>query len=382
MDRDSLEEIATLAEEDKIDILGVWKLDRLTRASPWETLIYLNRLREAGVILYADTHGYFEWDDLYDFEILARRVAFAREWYQRIIEGGREGQLELLEEEKWPFGAAPLGYSLNEDQEISLTETGQALNSEIARLYLEHQNMAKVHREVKDNYEDIDVSKAQIANILENPILVGHLTLEGQVVAVDANLQVISREKFQEIQEIREERSSSPSSTRDIPESLDRAAFRFGAEYILGLIDSIGTQCRECGGSLRSKGETKRWGTTLRNYVCTNDECGYEGPLLNQKEFDEIHHTLPLRCPYCPGTNQYEVEQRPAGYWDNKFTCGNCGHSFGSDAQPNKIKEALDKPSLAFKWGDSKESTSDNKDTESPDTSTETDSSQQTLSGY
>ncbi|MFB6188220.1 MAG: recombinase family protein, partial [Halobacteriaceae archaeon] len=64
MDRDSLEEIVELAEADKFDILGIWQLDRLTRASPWETIIYLNRLREAEVILYSNRHGYFEWDDL------------------------------------------------------------------------------------------------------------------------------------------------------------------------------------------------------------------------------------------------------------------------------------------------------------------------------
>jgi DNA invertase Pin-like site-specific DNA recombinase len=79
MDRESLEEIATMAEDDEFDILGVWKLDRLTRADSWESVSYLRRLMEADVVLYAGTHRYFDWHSLYDFELIIRQVVFARE---------------------------------------------------------------------------------------------------------------------------------------------------------------------------------------------------------------------------------------------------------------------------------------------------------------
>lgn len=349
MDRSSLEEIATLAKENKVDVLGVWKLDRLSRASPWETILYLNRLRKEGVILYAHTHGYFEWDNLYDFEMLARRVVFAREWYQRIIEGGREGQLEKLEKGKWPFGSPPHGYTTDDDQVIKLTEKGEEINHDIVHLYLEYENMEKVHNLITQRH-DKRVGISQIRNILQNPLLVGELTLEDQVVARDESLQVISPEKFEEIQDVRDKNSSTPSNTRDVPEPIDRAAFRFGVEYVIDIIDSVGTQCRRCESDLRPNGTTNRWGTKVRKYACANDDCGYEGPLLKQKEFDDLHQTLPLRCPQCPRTNRFEVEEPPAGFWDYKYTCKNCGTAFALDSPPNKLKRAMENPKLAFEW--------------------------------
>lgn len=382
MDRDSLEEIASLAEEDKLDVLGVWKLDRLTRASPWETILYLNRLREEDVILYAHTHGYFEWENLYDFEMLARRVVFAREWYQRIIEGGREGQLEKLEEGKWPFGSTPHGYTTNNDQVIKLTEKGKEINHDIAQLYLECENMKQVHKEINEQYEK-SVSLSQIRNILQNPLLVGELTLEDQVVVRDESLQVIGREKYERIQEIREKHSSSPSSTRDIPEPVDRAAYRFGVEYVLDIIDSIDTQCRECGSDLQPNGTTDRWGTTLRKYRCMNEDCGYEGPLLKQTEFDDLHQTLPLRCPLCPGTNRFEVEKRTSGFWEYKYACESCGTTFALDVPPGKFKRAMENPKLKFKWdNDTDSSEDDQEENDRAANSEKTERSQKTLTAY
>jgi DNA invertase Pin-like site-specific DNA recombinase/DNA-directed RNA polymerase subunit RPC12/RpoP len=350
MDRDSLEETAELAEEDKFDVLGVWKLDRLTRASPWETIRYLDRLRKAGVILYAHTHGYFEWDDLYDFEMLARRVVFAREWYQRIIENGREGQVKDLEAGRWPFGNPPYGYETNDDKEIRLTEKGEEVIRGIVELYLDYEDMGDVEEEISDRYDD-NVSVAQINNILQNPIIVGNLTLKDTVVAREEKLRVIDDETFKEVQEIQEENSSSPSNTRDIPEQIDRAVNRFGVQFVLSILDSVGVQCRKCGSDLKPNGTTQRRGTTVRKYKCTSEECGYEGPLLKQTEFEEIHQTLPLRCPYCPGTERFTVERRDGGFWKYLYKCENCGKSLGSDVSPSKIKRAMENPRFAFKWG-------------------------------
>lgn len=373
MDRDSLEEIAELAEEDKFDVLGVWKLDRLTRASPWETIRYLDRLRKAGVTLYAHTHGYFEWDDLYDFEMLARRVVFAREWYQRIIENGREGQLKDLEAGKWPFGDPPYGYETNDDKEIRLTDKGEEVIRAIVEHYLDYEDMEDVEEEINDRYDE-DVSEAQISNILQNQIIIGNLTLKDTVVAREEKLRVIDDETFEEVQEIREENSSSSSDTRNVPEQIDRVANRFGVQFILSILDSIGVQCRKCGSDLKPNGTTQRWGTTVRKYKCTNEECGYEGPLLKQAEFEEIHQTLPLRCPYCPGTERFTVERRDGGFWKYLYKCENCGKTMGSDVSPSKIKRAMENPRFAFKWDRKTDSPQADEEDDDDDTDDESDS--------
>jgi DNA-directed RNA polymerase subunit RPC12/RpoP len=59
---------------------------------------------------------------------------------------------------------------------------------------------------------------------------------------------------------------------------------------------------------------------------------------------------LPLRCPYCPFTDRYEVEERSGGFWNYKYTCKNCGHAFGSDMSPDNVKRALNNTRLIFNW--------------------------------
>ena len=41
MDRESLNEVLRMAEDGRYRILGLWKLDRLTRADPWESIEYI-----------------------------------------------------------------------------------------------------------------------------------------------------------------------------------------------------------------------------------------------------------------------------------------------------------------------------------------------------
>jgi DNA invertase Pin-like site-specific DNA recombinase len=379
-DRESLSEIVEIAKEQENVVVGVWKLDRLSRANPWETIIYLNRLREAEAILYANTHGYFEWDDYYDFNTISGQAVFAREWYERIIEGGYEGQVTLLEQGKWPFGKAPHGYVIDDEQVISLTEEGKEINHDIARMYLECENMSKVHEDINNKYEK-DVGISQVRNILSNRLILGELTVDGEVIARDENLRVIDRETFQEIQKIRKKHSSSPSDTRDIPEPIDRATYRFGSEYILGLMDSIRTQCRKCGSDLRPNGTTERWGTTVSKYACVSDDCSYEGPLLKQTEFDNLHHTLPIRCPCCPVTHEVEVESTPNSIFRYKYTCANCGTSFGLDESPDKLKAAMENPKLAFKW-DERTDLSEVKKSENEVTAEPKETDQATLAAY
>ncbi|WP_157231307.1 recombinase family protein [Halostagnicola larsenii] len=345
--RESLEEIAVLAEEDEIDVVGVSKLDRLTRADPWESFEYLKRLKEADVILYAGTHGYFDWDDLYDFQMLVRQVVFSREWYQRIRDNARDGQIGKLEQGKWPFGQPPFGYYKDEDDYVLLTEQGEAIIPEIFELYRQEQNRAEVKRTINDRYNRT-VSDSQLKTLLRSRLCLGQLTLEGEVIKENPQLAVIDLEVFNAVQEILDRRSSVPTGTRAVPRPVERAAEQYGEEYVLTLIDSIDTQCRKCGGDLQHNGDIERWGTKLKNYVC--QDCDHQGPLLTQEEFNALHDTLPLRCPSCPETEHFEIDQNKDGDWDYSYTCLRCDNVFGTDLLPDKYQRGFERPDLKFTW--------------------------------
>ncbi|MFP9062331.1 recombinase family protein [Natrialbaceae archaeon A-chndr2] len=366
--RESLDEIATLAEEDEIDVIGVSKLDRLTRADPWESFVYLKRLKESGVTLYAGTHGYFDWDDLYDFQMLVRQVVFSREWYKRLRDNSRDGQINKLTKGKWAFGEPHFGYIKDDEGYVCLTKKGEKIIPEIFKLYIKVENRAEVRRRINERFDlNKELSDSRIETVLKSRLCLGQLRLEGEFIQEEPQLAVIDTETFNKVQEILDERSSTPSDTRLIPEPVERAARQYGSEYVLTLIESIGTQCRKCGGDLQMNGDTERWETKLKNYVC--QECKYQGPLLNQQEFDQLHGTLPLRCPCCPETESFDIDKNENGNWEYNYVCLRCGTTFGTDLCPDKYKRAFENPDLKFDWSNDESSTQETETLEMDDES-------------
>lgn len=350
MERDSVSKIADMAENDQFDVLGVWKLDRLTRADPWESIKYLRRIKEAGVTLYSGTHGYFDWNDLYDLKRVYDQVVFAREWYIRIRENAEKGQISQLEEGKWPFGSPPFGYTRDEDNNISRTPRGKAIIPKIFYHYLETENRAETRRQI--NEDDIpqgeELSDNQIRTILKSELCIGHLTLEGEVFQKCEDLVVVKKDTYRRAQDLLGEREASKSSASGLPDPVNRAAHRYGPDFALTQLGTVTTQCPECGGGLNPYGTTTRLGQETKNYQC--EECNWQGPLLSEQSFKEIHGTHPLTCPSCTKTEGFEVSDHPTERFEYEYTCDQCGDSFGYDYPPDKYKRAIARPDLAFRF--------------------------------
>ena len=348
MERDSLQQIVEMAEDNQFDILGVWKLDRLTRADPWESLTYLERLKNADITLYAGTHGYFDWDDLQDFRMIVTQVVFAREWYERIKENAEEGQVQHLQKGRWPFGTPPFGYEKDEDKELRLTTEGKEFLPEIFETYLETENRAETRRRINDrrSSEAENLTDSQLRTVLESDLCRGILSLQGEVIQEVPELRVVDKEMFWAVQEVLGENRATRTGIDSIPDPIDRASHRFGTEFVLDVFRGITTQCPECEGELEAYGTTTRWERTLKNYRCT--DCGYQGPLFTAEEFREIHNVLPLRCPYCPRTEAFEVKEISIEGWEYRYRCENCGNTFATDHSPNKYRRAIENPDCKF----------------------------------
>ena len=350
MDRKSLEKILEMADDDEFDVLAVWKLDRLTRSDPWESIRYLSRLRDNGVVLYSDSHGFFDWEDRRDFEILVRELLFAREWYSRIKENAEDGQLKRLREGKYPFGKPHFGYEKDDEDHLHLTGRGKQIIPAVFDHYIESENRAETRRRInRELVDDGKITDSQIKTVLESPLCIGQLTLRDRVVKTVPTLQCVPKQTYNEAQEIIEERRPDTPDGESIPGSIEQATMRFGPEFVGQLFDKFTAVCKECEGELTETNSTTLVrDTRLIEYDC--EDCDFRGPLFSEREINKLDSTLPLGCPFCISVDAVTGEKDTSSALEYLYTCKHCGNQFAVNVPPNKYKRAFERPNAAYRW--------------------------------
>lgn len=350
--RETLEEIATLAERNQFDILGVWKLDRLTRADPWDSIAYLRRLKDANIVLYAGTHGYFDWEELYDFQMVIRQVVFAREWYERIRQNAREGVFRHLQNGKYPYGEPGFGFTTDKQKNVHVTSLGEEVIPTAFEIYLETKNRAETRRRINDAFGftgNEELTDETMKTLLENRLCIGQLAHKGEVINEIPELAVVDKEVFVQTQDILKQRRVTSTGISHVPEWLDRAAERFGSDFTISQIDGFSLECPKCSSDLRHYGSTEiKSDKQVRTYECKGDDCKFVGPLISEDAIDKFHQALPLCCPFYPATEIFKVEEMNVGLYDYRYTCRACDLAFGADAKPDRIKRGLQYPALKF----------------------------------
>lgn len=370
IERDQLNEVLERAQNDEFDVLMVYELDRLSRADPWDTQSYLRDLRDAGVTLYSDSYGYFDWTAHYDFEILGREASFARRWLERLHEGAAQGYRQNLKERQWPFGSdPPVGYTTDEDRKIHLDSDYGPYIPEFFEVYAETENRKETQRQLNQTFEKNGlepVSYPQVKTLLQSELCIGKLSYDGEVVTECSELKKVDKEIFHEVQSTlsgRETHTSAP----DVPEFIGEAAQEYGIDFVMHLFESFKPyRCRECDDDLERKGTKEIWGVKFPKYECKS--CEYQGPLVTEEELKKLHQTLPLRCPFCCATEEFETTRlRVLGTkFDYRYACENCGQSFGCDLGPDRIVRRFDYPNLGFEIDDENEDDDDDDDDKDP----------------
>jgi len=362
VDRKSLDEVLELAERDEFDVLAVTEIDRLTRAEIFESSQFFEQLRDQDITLYARSLGVIDWDDLLAMRNLFDEAVFARRWYERIQGGAESGCVNNLKEGKWPFGDTPFGYEKDEDNRISRSEANRELAYKAFELYVKHENRAEVLACLNTRRRsagETELSDSQLRTLLESGLCVGKLQYDGCTVKERPALRVVDEAKFERTQELLQERNNQ-AELQTYPQYVDRALGRYGLEYLQSHIEMLSHQCEKCGGEFKEHGSTERHGETLKNYQC--QDCGYQRPLIKEGELQEIHQSLPLRCPYCPQSGDFECEEA-SGFDEYRYICQTCGQSFKSNFAPNKFERAINHPDLAFDIDESYEEKQETHDT-------------------
>ena len=352
IERSQLNQVLEMAKNDEYDILAVYEVDRLSRADPWDTVRYLTDLQRSGITLYCDSHGFIDWDDHYDFEILTREAVFANRWLNRLQEGRVDGVTKYLKSGEWPLGGEPpMGYYTDDKNKLRLNDAYAEIIPEMFEIYVETKNREETKRQINSKLEQAGlptITYPQVKTTLTSQLVLGRLEYSGEVVATDSKFKIVEESIFNQVQALLGEQGTRSESTSK-PDFLEAAVDRFGVDFVMELIDSFKPfSCRSCDGNLERHGSTEVWGINMPNYRC--QKCNYQGALINESELNKLHQTLPLRCPYCTAAEEFDARRlREAGSkFEYQYTCNVCEYTFGSDMQPDKLRRMLNHPALKF----------------------------------
>lgn len=348
MDRDSLDHLLQLAKNDEIDGIAVMDVDRLTRAPVFEAIKYYQKLKQEDCLVYVSSLGYVDLDDLTDQQQFVTQTFIARTWYNRIRDGSAGAIASSLEEGRYPFGGSPFGYQTDDDNELSVISEEREFLYRCFRMYLRVKNRSEARRRLNKKRQDLgkeEISDAQLKTLLESKLCIGQFTHDGVVLRQDDDIRVVDDETYWRVQEVLRERRNTKNRP-DLPEEpFERAIDRYGFDFVYSILECYKC-CRKCGeGELKPAGSATTHGFILQSYECTN--CGHQGPLLSQQDIEKLHQACPLRCPFCPATERFEVTKID-GFNEYQYTCKLCGNSFKNSSPPHSLRRGLEYPDERF----------------------------------
>jgi len=369
MDRESLNEILKMAKNDEFDILMVWAIHRLTRASLPETMEYILELKNEGIILYSDRDGYFDWDDPDDFSLLMDRIKNAREWRNEIFEGAVSACKDILSDGHWPYG--PLGYGLidKERDGISIIDGYEPIIKEIFNTYTscedEKITSELVAKDIKNEHIN-PPSKYQVEKVLENELYIGNLIVRqtNEFVREKEDINIIPQNLFDNVQEMR----SRPAETKDttpepqkFPSEIYGLICRYGQEYAVENVSAIRWCCPKCESTDINVSDTtvEKLGINIPRIYCCAEYCEYQGAAIRLRELHKIDLSLPLVCPECQRTEGFEVKKvlkQEVSEEMFEYTCEYCGGSMIKSGDPSPNIRGLQSTS-AIKLNNSKKHT-------------------------
>jgi len=238
-DRPMFEEMIKTAKKGVFDVIVFWKLDRFSR-SLIHAVELESDLREFDVYLYSVTEQIDTTSATgrFNFRNLASAAEFERDM---IKERTQLGLNQLAEEHKWPNETVPLGYTLTDDQKLSINETERTIVERIFDSYIEHRSMPDVATEL--NEDDVTTSEggewtaSAVGDILRNEIYRGWYEL-GDIAEHVSEYQLIDDATFEEVTQIRMRFQQQGANQQSMPTSRKDLIVKDMREMYLTYLDS------------------------------------------------------------------------------------------------------------------------------------------------
>ncbi|MBI4564621.1 MAG: recombinase family protein [Planctomycetes bacterium] len=266
MERPALVRLLASIEAGKLDVVVVYKLDRLTRS-----------IRDFGRIMDAfEQHGVafvsvsqrFDTTSSMGRLMLHVLLSFAQFEREMTAERTRDKVLAARRRGKWTGGYPPLGYDLAQDGGVLVANDAEADQvREIFRLYLERESLIATIEELNrrgwrnkswttkegGRHEGRPWSKATLRRVLSNKVYLGMIPHNGEAYPSD-HPAIVDEQVFKQVQELLGDGRAHGSTA-------SRNAFAY---LLRGLV-----HCAACGSTMCPATTKKRGGTNYRYYRCT-----------------------------------------------------------------------------------------------------------------
>ena len=264
-DRPAFQRLLADVEAGKIDVVVVYKVDRLSR-SLLDFAKVMERFGKAGASFVSVTQN-FSTADAMGRLTLNMLMSFAEFEREMIGERTRDKIAAARRKGKWTGGPVPLGYDVK-DKHLVVNELEAVVVREVFALYLEQRSALTVarllneqhrstkrHRAANGNLREARRwTKGDVLRVLKNPVYAGYMH-SGGVLHDSEHAPLIDRETF-----------TRARALLDAPTKRTRLVGR-NPDYILrGLL-----RCGCCGYGF-SPGSTRRGKKEYRYYRCVKRE--------------------------------------------------------------------------------------------------------------
>jgi DNA invertase Pin-like site-specific DNA recombinase len=207
IDRPAFQRLLADVEAGKVDVVVVYKLDRVSR-SLLDFATVMKRLNEAGVSFVSVTQNFSTTDAVgrMTLNLLATFAEFERE---QIGERTRDKMAASRRRGKWTGGSVPLGYRVV-DKKLVVDELEAVLVREVFGIYLEQRSAlatvrllnergraTKRHLAISGRQREARPwAKANVLRLLKNPVYAGFMPY-GEELHEGEHTAIVDRETFE-----------------------------------------------------------------------------------------------------------------------------------------------------------------------------------------
>jgi len=191
LNRPALQELLTDIEEGLVDVVLVYKLDRITR-----TLLDFIRLIDLferyGVVFVSITQNFDTSDSM---GRLIRNVLLTFAQFEREISSDRirDKKMVMKQSGRWTGGDAPIGYDLKKGKLVINSIEAEAVRC-IYETYIEEKRLSAVHKALiarghrrkvwksvaGERRGGTPISLTSLHHVLQNPVYIGEVTYRGE----------------------------------------------------------------------------------------------------------------------------------------------------------------------------------------------------------
>ena len=254
LNRPGLQQLLSDLKKEKIDIVLVYKIDRLTR-SPKDFYQLIEFFEQAKIDFISITERF---DTSTPAGRLLRNIMLTFAQFERELtsERTRDKMLERAKKGLWNGGLIPYGYS-RQDKKLIINPKEAEIIKSIFEKYLETQSLSAVYKFLKEkgikNRVGKNFSKTNIAHILRNVVYIGKVKNRDKIFQ-GIHEPIVSEEIFALAQKIHKQKLKN---------------FRVYKNFLFGGL----VQCEECGSKMTSCFTNKKDNGKLKRYYyyrCTS----------------------------------------------------------------------------------------------------------------